>query len=166
MNIQKILDSLKLNRRQVYIGEGMFDFFDFDLNTPISNMEISDFENNYKCIIPNDYKEFLLITNGMNFNVAGELTLYSIGEIIQLKKDIAFKKGIYPIGYILEEYIVINSNDITSGNYIYAGDCFSKDEYYSLDTNFKTFLDRYSVSNACNYWKWINPIEKFEFIEG
>ena len=73
--------------------------------------------------------------------------------------------GIYPIGYILEDYIVIKSNEIPSGNYIYAGAACCRDEYFSLNCNFETFFDRYIMANAGNYWRWQAAGEKFDFIE-
>ena len=169
MIIEKTLEALKKLQGQCYTGEGDFEEFVCKYNPPLTLEEIRSFESKNKCIIPEDYKAFLLESNGMKFNISGELSLFSIQEIVESLKIMhdmcdGYKKGIYPIGFCLDDNIVIKSDEIPTGKYIYACDCYCGDEYFSLDCNFETFLDRYLITNACKYWRWIYPREYFNFL--
>ena len=161
MNIKELIEiATRINT--VYIGDGQFDELACEHRMPASAEEIAKLER-IAGTLPADYRDFLMQTNGMTFFQAGDFSLYSIDEIIETLKTADFKEGIYPIGYILEDYIVIKGDVIDSGAYIYAGDAYCRDEYYSLDCDFKTFLDRLIISGGNNFWRWVNPGLKYDF---
>ena len=168
MIINQTLEALKQIKGQSYIGEGYFQEFNCKFNPPSTIKEIKTFEKKNKCTIPEDYLEFLLKNNGLNFNEGDRF--HSLEEIVEVLKSraeafVPYKKGIYPIAYILEDYIVIKSDEIHTGKYMYAGSCCSTDEYYSLNCNFETFLDHYIIANANNYWQWSYSSEYFNFVD-
>ena len=92
------------------------------------------------------------------FYNSADFKLFNLDEVIEDKEYMGFKEGIYPIGYILEDYIAIDIN--TENNNIYVGNACSGDEYYSLNCNFTVFMDRLIISNITNYWTWVYP-ERF-----
>lgn len=163
MDVKKIVEATK-NISNVYIGSGLFAEWSCKYNPPVTEDEINKFEHEV-AIIPNDFKEFLMTTNGMRFFSSGDYSFYSLQEITEMQISMDYISGIYPIGYILEDYIVIKSDEISSGNYIYVGDACCHDEYFSLNCNFESFFDRYIMANAGNYWRWQTPGKKFDFIE-
>ena len=170
MLIKQTIEALKQIQEKVYIGEGCFDEFVFEFNPPATLDEIRMFEFENSLIVPEDYLNFLLASNGMQFYEAGDFTFRGIREISEMLKfmkesGVGYKDGIYPIAYILEDYIVIKSDEIPSGKYMYAGSCCCVDEYFSLGCNFETFFDQYIIANACNYWRWQPHSEKFNFSE-
>ncbi len=159
------IETIMEQNQKVYIGDGEFEDFRAEINSKNSIEEITEFETELNIKLPDDYKTFLSECDGINFYVAGELSLYGIQEIIELKECIDYLDGIIPIGYCLEEYIVINCNEISSGKYMYAGDAYCPDEYYSLDCNFYEFFERHIMSNFNNYWTWVKPDKRYRFIE-
>ena len=165
MIIKKTMAAIRKTKHQLYTGEGEFSHLSCSYKIPVDVSEISKFEIKYKCVVPKDYKEFLLISNGMRFEIAGELNLFCLEEVIEILKTINYKEGIYPIGFVLDDYVVIKSDEIHSGKYVYVGDCYCRDEYFSLEADFETFLDRYFIANACNYWRWGQSSEKFCFVD-
>lgn len=57
----------------------------------MNNIEqINDFEIRYNLVIPNHYKEFLQIKNGISFN--GGTILYSLDELKQMNDDLQVQK--------------------------------------------------------------------------
>ena len=167
--IKLVLKALKQIQGQVYVGKGCFKEFYCKFNPPAAMGEIRQFELKYDCVIPKDYLAFLLHTNGMQFYKEDDFTFYSIQELIETlemmrKTNGGYKQGIYPIGYVLGYYIVLKSDEIASGNYVYVGDARYRDEYFSLHCNFETFFERYIKVKAVNYWRWQRPIKKFDFL--
>lgn len=163
MNIEFIKKILSM-KPSIYIGEGIISEFGAQIKEKNPINRINELENYADYILPDEYKKFLLECDGIQFTTGSELTLYGISEIIRLNKYIDFISGIIPIGYCMEEYIVINCNDICSGKYIYAGDAYCSDEYYSLDCTFNQFLERYIISNLNNYWTWFKSEKRYKFV--
>lgn len=163
--MKKLINALKQMNNKVYIGGGEFEKLNCKFNSPASEDTLKKFETCTNCILPNDYKEFLKNSNGLLFFESADFIFYDINEIIQFKKSNNFKEEIYPIGYILEDNIVINSKEIVTGKYLYVGDAFSGDEYYSLECDFKTFFDRLIVSNINNFWRWNYGREYYNFMK-
>lgn len=147
----------------MYVGDGMFADFGFKYNKPAKEFDINKFIEE-GVIIPEDYKDFLLITNGISFYDTID-SLFAIEEVIALKEELNFKEGIYPIGYVLEDYIVIKSDEVSTGEYIYVGDSYCCDEYFPLHTDFINFIDRLFITGGSNYWRWQTPTKKYNFIK-
>ena len=169
MFVHEIINATKHINGQVYIGEGSFAQYHCSYNPPTAQEKIIGFESIYSVTVPEDYVNFLLVSNGMQFYEAGDFSFYSLQQIEVILKtmkeaSVPYKDGIFPIAYVLGDYIVIKSDAIASGKYIYAGSCYCRDEYFSLECNFETFFDRCIITNLCNYWRWLAPVELFDFI--
>lgn len=155
--IKKTLPAMiEIQRKEslAYIGEGEFELLQIDFRTALPSTEIDDFEKNTGCIIPNDYKDFLLFTNGMQFYRAGDFELFDIATISKVREIMDYMKGVYAIGNFLEDYIVINSNDISTGSYLYYGPGLSSRDFRPFGHNFEVFLDRLLMSQIQKYWDW------------
>jgi hypothetical protein len=156
--IKLLIEAIKKINEELYIGNGNFEKFNYTFYEPVDKEDLKRFECKYNCTLPEDYKNFLLITNGIMFYNSADFKLFNLDEVIEDKEYMGFKEGIYPIGYILEDYIAIDIN--TENNNIYVGNACSGDEYYSLNCNFTVFMDRLIISNITNYWTWVYP-ERF-----
>ena len=159
MNIANIRKSMENISNPVYLGQCEFDCFSFSLNPSTSLDRINEFKSNYNCVFPSEYESFLKITNGIIFFNSGDFRLYSLAEIKDDLELFNYKKNVYPIGCFLDDIVVINGNEINSGKYIYVGDNYSNDEFYSLNCDFLTFFDRLIVTNINNFWQWFEPNE-------
>jgi hypothetical protein len=124
--------------------------------------EITDFENIINSNLPEDYKEFLRNHNGANFfqvlldgsiNIGGGLELFSINEVLENKKNLGEDSSFIPIGYISENYLMINLESVKAKNpnYLYINSLL---EARSLELNLEIFLDRYIISQGASFWNW------------
>lgn len=159
MNINDIVLSIKKINGDIYLGEAEFDTFSCQFNPPINDDEICNFEKIFSCKIPDDFKEFLKISNGLSFFNSSDFQLYSLNQIKEKLLENDYLKGVYPIGYFLEDEILIKSDEINNDYYIYVGDVYSIDEFYKIEYNFTLFLDRLLSSNINNFWRWFEPNE-------
>lgn len=149
----KLLFQMKKEKVKIYSYEDEFIEFDCQFNQPAKKEDIEAFELSTGCLIPQDYKELLLISNGIHFLVNGELDLFGLEEMKELIRVSYYKKGVYPIGCILGDYIVINSDEINSKKYLYVGDQILADEFQCFGYDFTTFLQNYLMLNFHNYWR-------------
>jgi hypothetical protein len=76
----------------------------FDISIPATHSEIAAAENHFNFSFPTDYKEFLLITNGLEGEVNNEyLVLWSIKELIELNTA-------YHVKEFIENIIIFGSD--------------------------------------------------------
>ncbi|MDP4180535.1 MAG: SMI1/KNR4 family protein [Bacillota bacterium] len=154
----KIAEQIEIIKRMVnekfkiYLGEGLIADFQCKFNPPATIEEINQLEKDHKIAIPPDYKEFLLITNGMY--LMDIMKFHSLNDIEMILDTGIYMQGVYPIAYINGDYIVINSDDIVCRQYIYAGGHDTVDEFICLSASFETFLDRLTSTNCNIYWDW------------
>ena len=73
----------------------------FNLNPPIDENSINNIQKDIDIIIPNEYKEFLLICNGLNFN--GNLALHELEDMPQRNLD-------YGVQESLPDYFMIGDD--------------------------------------------------------
>ena len=78
-----------------------------NLNPPIDENSINNIQKDIDIIIPNEYKEFLLICNGLNFN--GNLALHELEDMPQRNLD-------YGVQESLPDYFMIG-DDSGGGQY-------------------------------------------------
>ncbi len=165
MAIEKTLKAMveiDKNKPSAYIGEGQFDTLYLDFKKPATEADIVNFEEITGCVLPEDYKKFLLFTNGLIFFRAGDFRLFGIDEVIEVQRGMDYKNGVYAIGCILEDYIVINSDEVNSGRYLYYGPAVSSSDFRAFGHNFEIFLDRLLMSQIEKYWDWF-PNEYHDF---
>lgn len=157
MAIEETLQAMIEIQKRVplaYLGEGGFDPFIIAFQTPATEAAITSFEKKTGCKIPEDYKKFLLFTNGVIFYGAGDFRLFDIDEVLEVTMMMEYKKGIYIIGYFLEDYIVVNSDEISTGKYLYFGPAIFATDFKPFEHNFEVFLDRLLMSQIQKYWDW------------
>lgn len=128
-------------------------------NPPASNDEILQFENEMNIKLPEDYKIFLEFCNGVKLfqmllhgqNIGGGLELFSLNEIRQHLSNV--KSPFLPIGYVSEDYVTLNLEDIknNSSNYLFLNSFL---EPTPLNLNVEIFIDRYITSQGSSFWDW------------
>ena len=164
-NTIKAVKEIQEKNLTAYIGDGTFVPFKIDANQPAKEADINNFEKAMNCVIPNDYKEFLLFSNGLIFMEAGDFELFDLDTIISTNKCMSYKKGAYVIGTFLGDYILINSDEINSSNYLYAGPNILYDSFISFGHDFDTFLERLIMTQVQKYWDWYPKTKYFNFSE-
>ena len=130
-------------------------------NPPASDEEIKNFERQTGLILPNDYKEFLKISNGCrlfdDIESGGEIELYSLDQIIDLNEHYDEFEGCFAIAYIYQDNIVINSKHYSDAkkNYLFwKGHIDQFEEAIPLEMNFELWLDRFIISSGAKFWSW------------
>ncbi|QBP40982.1 SMI1/KNR4 family protein [Paenisporosarcina antarctica] len=130
-------------------------------NPPATDEEIKNFERQTGLILPNDYKEFLKISNGCrlfdDIESGGEIELYSLDQIIDLNEHYDEFEGCFDIAYIYQDNIVINSKHYSElkKNYLFwKGHIDQFEEAIPLEMNFELWLDRFIISSGAKFWSW------------
>ncbi|GGI11580.1 SMI1/KNR4 family protein [Gottfriedia solisilvae] len=165
--VKRTLDSLKKrleengNIIQIQVEEGYLSRVECTFNPPASDEEIKDFEKKTGLILPNDYKEFLKISNGCrlfdDIESGGEIELYSLEQIIEYNEYNDEFEGCYDIAYIYQDNIVINSKYVIEKkkNYLFwKGHIDQFEEAIPLEMNFELWLDRFIISSGTKFWSW------------
>lgn len=114
-------------------------------------------------IFPEAMKEFFLISNGVTLFDDRYSDILGLDDIQLIIDTDVHKKGVYIIASINEDYVAINSKDVQSGKYLYAGDAILPDEFRALDIDFITFLDRLLSNNQHSFWNWFNYQKYYDF---
>lgn len=145
---------------EVYCGEGYVEKCTCKFNEPATLEEIAAFEEKTGWVIPEDYKNFLLITNGCRLfdhpEYGGENHLYSLDEIISYAVDEPFE-GRYTIAYLYGDHLVIDSNLYQKGhpNYLLVKDKIASfKDAFELHMNFELWFDRFIISQGSKFWTW------------
>jgi hypothetical protein len=157
----EIIKKMNDEKYKLYLGDGFFKEFECIFYEPTNIEEIRQFEKDNSIIIPPGYKEFLLIANGMY--LFEEIQFYGLGDILMTLETGIYRKGVYAIAYYNGDNIVINSQEVKTGKYLYTGNHDSTDEFIALNTNFETFLDRLISINGRIYWDWFNNTKYYNF---
>lgn len=131
----------------------------FTFNEPTSIEKLNRFKKEFDWVLPKDYKNILLIHNGLDIfedeNGSG-FELYPIDDIIENHLDY-FLDGWYPIGYYrtLQGHLIIDSNKVEKGdnNYLIYFDSDDADEHIVLEMNFEQWLDKFIKTNGAYFWE-------------
>lgn len=156
--IRDILDYMRKlsdNKIELY-RDGEISVFNAILNAPVNKEYINYFEESIGYQLPKDYKEFLLVANGIQFFEAADFEIFDLEYVKELMKFNEYSDGVYVIGSILEDYILINSKEIESGKYLYFGSSILPQECISFNHNFEMFLKNFIGANFQNYWSWFD----------
>lgn len=118
---------------------------------------IKSFEEESNLILPYDYKNFLLVHNGLDIfedEYGNGLELYSIEDIHNQKLDY-FKEGWYSIGYYrtLQGHLIIDSEKVKENKpYLIYFDSGDPDEYDILNMTFEQWFDEFVKTNGAMFW--------------
>jgi len=163
MEIIKVIRKMAENNFVIYTGDGNFEKFYCNFHEAATETEINTFENENNIRFPLDFKEFLLITNGMYFLESAELRILGLKDIKMFLDTGIYKKGVYVIASNRGEDIAINMAEIGTSKYLYAYTACSDNEFKPLFTDFKTFLDRIISVNTRVYWDWFEYRDYYGF---
>lgn len=163
MNILKELVN-KVNEKvmvKTLLGEETYYFM---WNAPATAEAIQAFENRNECSLPNDYKEFLLTSNGAilyksEYEDDGYklLSLEEVEEVTQEMKDdgydISDKCYCFLQCLFSDDVLLLDLQKET--NYIMDGDVgYHSDEWEYIDSDVNTFFIRLCQCNGAMYWRW------------
>lgn len=166
MSIKSTIEAIhqiNSNKCNIYMGDGLFIPYRINLTNTVSNKEIVDFEKEIDVKLPEDYKEFLSYSNGITFLESGDFQLFNLNVIKSIAECMDYKKGVFIIGNLLEDYILINGTEISSNRYIYVGSSMEYDKFVKLDCNFETFLERLLLCQLQKYWLWNLDLKHYNF---
>lgn len=163
---EKQKESIMLNIKQI-IDEFLENPFweILNLKTPDQNL-LNDFISNYK--LPEDYIEFLSLTNGLIFFNAGDFAFNDIDWILEKKYNkkynSGFKEEILIVGYFMGYELLIDQKESRTQNYLYAGDACTPDNYVKIGT-ITDFLNGFIQSKGeIPFWE-INGKQKFNIMQ-
>lgn len=161
--LKKVLNN---NNRMEILGiEGAVLEVKCTFNEPSNIEKLKQFEESTGLLLPDDYRDFLLIHDGAiifevllnsSINIGGGLYLFSIDEVKNRKEELAFQQNHYPIASLLEgHHLVVDVEKIKNNdrNYLLITNPFF-DEITMLNLNFELFLDRYLLSQGSSFWEW------------
>lgn len=163
MNILKELVN-RVNEKvmvKTVLGEETYYFM---WNAPATAEDIQAFENRNKCSLPDDYKEFLLISNGAivyksEYEDDGYklLSLEEVEEVTQEMKDdgydISDKCYCFLQCLFSDDVLLLDLQKET--NYIMDGDVgYPSGEWEYIGSDINTFFIRLCQCNGAMYWRW------------
>ena len=111
MGVKSIIQAIKKIKGDVYIGQGEFDKFSCCFNPPATENEIYEFSKKHNVKLPDTYKDFLVICNGMQLFSAGDFALYSLNEIDKELNAVDYIENTLPIGYVLDDTIILKCDE-------------------------------------------------------
>ena len=144
-----------------------FSFKEFD-NKITTYDEINSSEEKLKIVFPKEYKEFLTMTKGIrwisssNFGIP-YFVMFNLESVASMIERSILQNGVYSIGMMAYDNIVINSSEVSTGKYIYACSSVQGDNFKPLGTDFITFLDRAISVNFQRYWDWNSSAKIYDF---
>jgi len=146
---------LILQLEEGYITEATCTF-----NEPASDKDINDFSKLIGQELPDDYIQFLKITNGCRLfdhpKYGGENYIYSLKEMMPNTYE-ELDKRYLKIGYFYQESLFIDFKLHISGtgNYLFVKDSieqFSKGR--ALNMNFELWFDRFVINQGAKFWNY------------
>lgn len=162
-SVPEILDTMKSlskNKSKIFFFGSEADY-GVILYDQCTQKQIEELEKYAGYSLPEDYRQFLLYTNGMMFGQDGSplsvsSRIYSLEELYSVKKILDWQlKSMLEIGVCADGtiQIFINLKEKGSNNIYIAG--IMDDKYYSrLNCDFRTFLERFILAYGVPFWEW------------
>jgi hypothetical protein len=161
---QRLVESNNILRLQLdkgYITDATCKF-----NDPANEVELTQYINELGYKLPEDYNEFLLITNGCRLfdhpKYGGESYLYSWQDINNFTYEEP-NEGYLKIGYIYQDNLVIDLKAYNEGDNDYLlikGHIDQFNESQKLNMNFEMWFDRFVISQGTKFWEWPRQFSK------
>ncbi|KWW20436.1 MULTISPECIES: SMI1/KNR4 family protein [Peribacillus] len=127
-------------------------------NSPASDEEIHSFEKKTGLHLPEDYKEFLKITNGCKLfetrESGGENDIYSLDDIMNYTYELPFE-GCFKVACIYQDNIVIDGRAVAEGNTDYImvkGHLDDFEEGEKLQMGFAEWIERFISDQGEKFW--------------
>jgi hypothetical protein len=146
----------RINNTNILILNDTESYYSINKSAPVSNDEITHVEKQYSLIFPDSLRLFWSISNGLVFNEYGGTRINSLQETASLcsRNMEVMKKGVYFVGVFDGDTIAIDSKAIESGDYIYCGDEYSLDMFWTLGSNFELLIEKLIQTGGNKYWDW------------
>lgn len=159
--ILQCLNSIEHNNKIYYHGLNIN--YDFSLNNAIDLCKINELEESISYKLPDDYKEFMLKSNGINLSNYARLfdidTIYSYRKIFD-----CYSANMLLIGecYSGSAHILIELNSL---NIYVLNDIIGDDYFQALNCNFTEFLNRFTITYGFDFWNWGGKISNYPKID-
>jgi len=155
ISVSAIIDSLKnLNEaNSVRYFSAMVDEYRFILKDGCDTSLIESLEKVLGAVLPVDYKQFLMLTDGLEFPWHVGSRIFDIAEV-NLSRQIfdAYPKGFFVVGSCFDTTYHIMLN-LKSDSCVYAyrlGDAY----LCHLNISFTEFLNRFIMTCGSPFWTW------------
>nr|WP_237690581.1 SMI1/KNR4 family protein [Paenibacillus caui] len=138
---------LQVSHGDVYLAS-------FDFNSPATDEEIKQLENDYEVVLPKEYKEFLKIHNGAKlFDIGyGECTrIFSIEEVYDVANTMPeISSSLLPFASYPSIMFYL---DLTrEKKYIFSNE--SSPDFNFFSQNFTEWLSAIIQANGRPFWDW------------
>lgn len=171
MKTIEVLRSRLSEKNTIYAQseEGFFREVGFVFNDPIGIDAINQFELTHRIVLPESYKRFLQISNGatlfedIEYGQRG-CKLLNIDEIMETTAHIKSLGYELPNSWIVfakwlgdSDILILDLEKakIKTENYIIYGESYEAEEnWYYLNGDFETWIDRLIVAQGSKYWTW------------
>ncbi|WP_338542385.1 SMI1/KNR4 family protein [Paenibacillus tundrae] len=176
--IYKTIDSLKKrlennNLLELQLQEGYLTQATCTFNEPADESDLIEFQRKLGFELPNDYINFLKISNGCSLfdhpQHGGEAYLYKWQDIQEATYE-SSNEGYLKIAYIYQDNIVIDLKKYSEGsnNYLMVkGYIDNFDESRPFNMNFELWFDRFIISQGDKFWDWsVYTAENFYKLKG
>ncbi|KHL92947.1 hypothetical protein QW71_26530 [Paenibacillus sp. IHB B 3415] len=162
------LDALKKTMQnnipfQIQRNLGYYLKCSFSFSKSANSKEIEDFESETNLKLPEDYKFFLSLHNGMELykdveESAPHWHIFGIDEILDALEKYPTPEHVYTIAKFDQTLICVNSDYVKDGKKGYLLDqsiyTSSHNDGDPLHLNFELWLDRLLVSQGDHFWLW------------
>ena len=158
-SVRDVLATAKALSRQkskIYFAGEEVDY-GFNFHAPCTHEQIAELEKITSCSLPDDYKEFLLYTNGLELATDSTSSrLCSVDEIFQIVSVFEWRpKNFLAIGAHADAttHTLINLAEQGRLN-MYVVDIMADEHFSRLHCGFRTFLDRFISTYGDSFWEW------------
>lgn len=159
-----LIERLKDNKKiYAQIEEGYLLQLSCDFREGATESQIVEFEQRTGWIIPDDYREFLMFSNGARIlsdsSEDNGIHLLSLNEIEEATEPYYYEHEYYIIGFTQNGHLLIDSEVCEKGtkkiNYLsWIESTSSEEDKLDLGSNFEIWLDRFVIAQGANFWEW------------
>lgn len=160
LNIPLILSSLqKLNKNpsSIYYNGTIIDYT-FSFKDGCTFNDLNDFERNIGYSLPEDYKQFLSYTNGLNLSnhaISRLLDLDSMYECRKIFGDFYHNSALVVGEFYDGDIHVIINLEAGSNKCIHVCEPCLGNKLRTLNCSFTEFLNRFIITYGATFWEWM-----------
>ena len=174
-SILNVLEALKTrldenDQLDVHSTSGDYQKIGFNFNKPITIDKLEQVIAENGLILPNEYRDFLLLHNGAEFftyEYGYSFCLYSIEEMINeynsMKNscDVEYiLENCYPIGYVVDRGpLLLDLSNFQKTNKVTI--LLRSIETINFHCDLTTWLERMIIAQGNAYWEWYSNEVKF-----
>ena len=154
--ILNIIKKLNCQNSKIY-HHGLESDYSFTLNDGCTLNEVDKLESDIKYNLPNDYRQFMLATNGLTLcSITTSSRIFGIEEIYEVKETFnIYSKNMLAISSCCDGqiHIMIDLESSINKN-IYIHEIMDGDYLYSIGCGFVEFLNRFILTYGSAFWEW------------